>query len=190
MASWYFLLWAFFIISFLGWINDAFLASLSKRKLVNSGMLFGLWCPIYGFGGIFIYILTRRFVDNPLLVFAAVIVIGSTLELITGTILYRLFKKRWWDYTNYPLNLKGHIALLPSLYFGLLGLFLIYLLIPFLDYIINTIPLPTGYVLLALIGTIFATDVILTFALIFGRFFLYHLQSWKLSFKSSFTKRR
>ena len=45
---------AYFIIySFFGWVMESILKTYLQKKPVNSGFLYGPFCPIYGFGAIF-----------------------------------------------------------------------------------------------------------------------------------------
>jgi hypothetical protein len=46
----------------------------------------------------------------------------SLVEYITGVMLVLVFKKRYWDYTDESLNIRGHVCLLYSLYWGGLSL--------------------------------------------------------------------
>ncbi|MDR0463405.1 MAG: putative ABC transporter permease [Pseudomonadales bacterium] len=169
MTDWYFILWYFLIFSFIGWINDTVHASIwFAKKPTNSGMLFGPWCPIYAAGAFLVYILIFPFAEHPLLVFLATIAIATLLELIVGQILYKLFKRRWWDYSNWPFNINGHICLIVSVYWGLLGLFMVYVLFPFATSLIELIPLPLGYILLAILMSLFLFDVTFTFISLFS----------------------
>ena len=47
-----YLLAFFFIYSFLGWVLESVVKTVSQKKLVNSGFLYGPFCPIYGIGAI------------------------------------------------------------------------------------------------------------------------------------------
>jgi Predicted membrane protein len=47
----------FAIYSFMGWIIEVIYRSITQRKFVNAGFLFGPFIPIYGFGALFIILL-------------------------------------------------------------------------------------------------------------------------------------
>ena len=42
----------FFIYSFFGWVLESVAKTISQKKLVNSGFLYGPFCPIYGIGAV------------------------------------------------------------------------------------------------------------------------------------------
>ena len=44
----------FFLYSFFGWITEVVFSFLTRKKFVNRGFLTGPFCPIYGFGILFI----------------------------------------------------------------------------------------------------------------------------------------
>ena len=45
-----------FIYSFLGWAMESIYISFLQRKVINRGFLHGPFCPIYGFGGVVLYV--------------------------------------------------------------------------------------------------------------------------------------
>ena len=61
---------AYFIVyAFLGWVMESTYKTLGKRKPVNSGFLYGPFCPIYGFGAMIMFLFLERFKDNLSLLF-------------------------------------------------------------------------------------------------------------------------
>ena len=50
------------------------------------------------------------------------------LEYVASFVMEKLFGSVFWDYSEKPLNLQGRICLQYSLYWGFLGLLLIYVL--------------------------------------------------------------
>ena len=51
----------FAIYSFMGWIIEVIYRSITQRKFVNAGFLFGPFVPLYGFGALFIILLQNIF---------------------------------------------------------------------------------------------------------------------------------
>ena len=45
----------------------------------------------------------------------------------------KLFKARWWDYSEYKLNLNGRICAATMIPFGILGVLVVYYLNPFVS---------------------------------------------------------
>ena len=61
----------FIVYSFFGWVMESVLKTVSQRKPVNSGFLYGPFCPIYGFGAMIMLFFLSYFKDNLILLFFA-----------------------------------------------------------------------------------------------------------------------
>jgi len=157
----------FMVYSFLGWVYETILLTVQNRKWENRGFLFGPICPIYGVGAVTIILLMaltqRHGIELRAWQVFAVSVVGSAiLEYFTSWGLEKLFHAKWWDYSNWPLNLQGRISLLTSLGFGLAGLLIVYCLAPFTARLIGGIP-PLLTELFALLTTsVLMIDLTLT----------------------------
>ena len=88
------------------------------------------WCPIYGFGAVFISLLLSRHAEDPLAVFGLAILICGILEYSTSYMMEKIFHARWWDYSTKKFNLNGRVCADTLLPFGLLGLLLVYAITP------------------------------------------------------------
>ena len=115
----------FFIYCFLGWIWECCYVSVRKHKWVNRGFLHGPFLPIYGSGAIVILISTIAVKDIVPLVFLLGMVSSTILEFCTGCCMEKLFGVRYWDYSNLPLNFKGHICFFISLAWGAFSILLV-----------------------------------------------------------------
>lgn len=62
--------------------------------------------------------------ENMVLVFVVGMVSATILEYITGALMEKLFKMRYWDYSDKPLNIKGYICLPVSLGWGVVAVLL------------------------------------------------------------------
>ena len=70
---------------------------------------------------------------TPVLVFAAIVVITTVVELI-GSYIMEWTTGGWlWDYHRFAFNFQGRIALNPSLRFGVGGMILLYGFQPLLE---------------------------------------------------------
>ena len=127
-------LFMFFIFTFIGWIHETTVESLYHRKFVNRGSLKGPYIPVYGFGGCVIILLGEPFKSNGFFVFLAGMIGCTVLEYFTGFLMEKLFKRQFWDYSMMKLVYKNRISLLSSLCWGLLSLFMIYILFPLLKW--------------------------------------------------------
>jgi uncharacterized membrane protein len=83
--------------------------------------------PIYGTGAIIILFAVIPFRTSLILVFILGTVAASILEFVTGFVMERIYKVRYWDYSDKPFNLCGYICLFNSLCWGVLSILLIYL---------------------------------------------------------------
>ena len=133
------LLTYFIIYSFCGWLIESAYKSILQRKLINSGFLHGPFCPIYGIGAIIMYLLLQDFKGNPILVFCLGFVVLSIWEYIVGVLLEKIFKTKYWDYSNYKYNLQGRVCLLNSIFWGILGIIFIYYIHPFVQEQLNKV---------------------------------------------------
>ena len=97
------------------------------------------WINIYAIGSIMIYILTYRHRKNPLKVFLISLISCGILEYIAGLGMYIIGDGfRCWDYNSEILNfgnINGFVCLRSVLFFGLSGLLLIYIIVPFCFYL-------------------------------------------------------
>ena len=107
----------FIIYSFLGWLWEVILEIFQEHRLVNRGFLNGPYCPIYGAGGL-VFLYAGQLINDPVLLFFIGGAIACVLEYITSYVMEKIFKARWWDYSDWPLNLNGRICLYGFLGFG------------------------------------------------------------------------
>ena len=110
------------------------------KKFVNRGFLIGPYCPIYGYGAISMTLLLKGYANDPIVLFVMAIVICSILEYTTSFVMEKIFKIRWWDYSNRKFNINGRICLETMIPFGILGCLMIYFVNPFMFAIIDMIP--------------------------------------------------
>lgn len=121
----------FFWYCFLGWIWECCFVSAThiwkekKFRFINRGFLHGPAIPIYGFAAVSILLATIRFQGNIPAVFVIGALTATLFELVTGTVMERLFKVKYWDYSNLPLNYHGHICLFVSLFWGFFAVILV-----------------------------------------------------------------
>ena len=120
----------FLLYSFIGWSLEVILKYLDDKKLVNRGFLLGPICPIYGVGVILIILLIGCRDNDLLSIFLKSILICSVLEYATSFIMEKMFKARWWDYSNNRFNINGRICLETMLPFGIGATTVLYFIHP------------------------------------------------------------
>ena len=130
------------------------LVLVQTGKLVNRGVLFGPWLPIYGSGGVLILLLLRKVFKKPVITFFSMTVLCTIIEYFTSWYLEVTRGVRWWDYSNYLVNINGRVCLEGAIVFGIGGCAVVYLLAPKLSKIFgkisNYIIIPICVVLVSL----------------------------------------
>ena len=110
----------FYLYCFAGWIWESCYVSLKSVKWINRGFLKGPRLPIYGSGSIVVLVSTIMVQNNTFLIFIIGMIAATILEYITGELMERIFHVRYWDYSDKPFNINGHICLI---IFGLGNIF-------------------------------------------------------------------
>ncbi len=105
----------FYLYCIFGWCFESTYVSLKQHCFVNRGFLKGPWLPLYGSGAVLVLLITMPFDQHPLAVYIAGLIGATLLELVTGEAMVRLFKVRYWDYSNQHFQYKGHICLSSSI---------------------------------------------------------------------------
>lgn len=120
----YILKYTFIFISgsIVGWCIEFFWRRFfdEPKRWGNPGFLNGPWLPVYGFGTIILYQISKLNISIYILP-AIFIMVLTVLEYIAGIIFLRFFKIRLWDYSRNRFNLQGIICPLYSFLWGVLG---------------------------------------------------------------------
>lgn len=152
----------FFIYSVIGWMVESSFVSIKAKKFVDRGFLIGPYCPIYGYGALAMILYLEQYRNNFMTVFILSVVICSFLEYITSYMMEKLFKTRWWDYSDKKFNLNGRICGENALLFGLGGVIIIYITQPLLINILSKINPTFLFIATILCLLIFLTDTIIS----------------------------
>lgn len=124
----YSIVFIFTIYSFIGWFFEVILKSVRDKKFVNSGFLYGPFCPIYGFGAIFILLANEAMGMIQMTWTAKVlisIVVATVIEYLAAVFLEKIFGTSWWDYSKEPFNIHGRVCLRFSMLWGVFGYLLL-----------------------------------------------------------------
>ncbi len=156
----YFLLFMTYAIC--GWIMEVTCKLIQYKRFINRGFLIGPYCPIYGYGAILITILLRKYTNDPVVLFFMAIIICGTLEYLTSYFMEKIFKARWWDYSQKKFNINGRVCLNTIIPFGLLGLFIMYVSNPFLIGKIEQLPEIALNILSSVLLVIYIVDNIVS----------------------------
>lgn len=152
----------FLMYSILGWIVEVIDLYFYKKRFINRGFLIGPYCPIYGWGCVLITILLSRYKSDPVVLAIMSLVICAILEYFTSFFMEKIFKTRWWDYSDRKFNINGRISLETLIPFGLSGLLIMYVLNPFFTGIIKAIPTTLCLIISIVLFILFLTDSIVS----------------------------
>lgn len=151
----------FFLTSFIGFIWEIILTLIEHNSISKRGFFYGPWLPIYGIGGVLLYMILHRLKDHHFLCFILSAVIGTTLELTIGIFVNKVFHLRYWDYSDYPFNYAGYICLLSSLGFGLAGVLWVSYFSSYALNMWNRLSIKKQKVLLILLLLLFSIDCLI-----------------------------
>ena len=155
---WYHWITFFYIYCFLGWIVESTYVSLQKRRLVNRGFLRLPMIPLYGTGAVMMLWVSLPVKDNLILVYIAGFFAASALEYVTGWIMERLFKMRYWDYSSQRFNFHGYICLSSSVAWGFLTIFMTDLIHRPIEKLVCGIPVILDLLLILPVTAVFLQD--------------------------------
>ncbi len=164
----------FFAYSFLGWCAEVVYQAVEKGLVINRGFLNGPVCPIYGIGVLTVFRVLEAagtgplYRQNVLMIFAFGMFLASSIELIGGWALDKLFHARWWDYSNKPLNFRGYICLEFSIIWGLGILLTVLGVNPLITQVLGLVPRQLGWILLAIMSAAFIADVVISVLVVTG----------------------
>lgn len=158
----------FILYSFIGWCMEVCVVFFNTKKLVNRGFLIGPLCPIYGWGSILIIILLNKYENDYIALFVMAMLLCSILEYFTSYVMEKLFKARWWDYSDKRFHINGRVCLDNAIAFGVLGIFVLKIVNPFLLKVIGILPSIGLYIVSGIIFVIYLVDNIVSLKVITG----------------------
>lgn len=132
---------AYFIIySVLGFIIETAFGAVTKGVIESrKSFLYGPFCAIYGLGAVVMILCLQPFKKNNNTLFWGGFVVGSIIEYLVSLIGELIFHVIWWDYSDMPLNINGRVCVYFSIFWGLLGIYLVSYINPKIDKLINFI---------------------------------------------------
>lgn len=139
---------------------ESILRSIIERKIINTGFLIGPFCPIYGIGACIMYLFLTKLKGHVILLFIVSLISMSIWEYIVGVALEKIFKTKYWDYSNNKFNFQGRICLTNSIFWGILGVLFIYYIHPFVSQTIEKIDNNLLYYIVCIISLVMLVDFI------------------------------
>lgn len=157
---------SFYLYSFFGFLLELFVKTFFFHGM-NSGILYGPWLPVYGFGAISVIFIMRlvfnRF-EMPrwlkiICIFFMVCFFLSLIEYLGGILIEAVFHRTFWDYRDMKFSLGKYVSVEMALVWGICSLVIIYVIKPLLDPLIKKIPVFVSI----LVSILFFLDVVFTF---------------------------
>jgi uncharacterized membrane protein len=124
----------------MGWIIEVVYRSVTRRKFINAGFLFGPFIPIYGFGALLVigldYFLNDWHVIPKIIAYGLV---PTIVEYIVGLLFEKIFAFKLWDYSASKFNFQGRICLLFSVMWTALAIIFATFIHPSVSHLIGSI---------------------------------------------------
>jgi uncharacterized membrane protein len=157
----------FFASAVLGWVFEVVYCTIvdwkKRQRIAYRGFLLGPYCPIYGFFAVLFLPFLTILDLHPVAVYVVIVAFATLLEFVVAVVLERIFKLKWWDYTEmYRVQYKGRIALAPSLFWGAIGAGFYYFLYPMMLTMANEVFARFGGWLALSLAVLMAVDAATT----------------------------
>lgn len=152
----------FYIYCFLGWCVESSIVSYTQKRWVNRGYLTLPMLPIYGSGAIVVLFVSLPVRDSIILVYFFGMIAATILEYITGWAMESILKVKYWDYTGKFGNVKGRICLTSSLFWGVLSIFMTYIIHNPIEKFVLSLPIFILNFSVTVISVMFLVDFIIS----------------------------
>ena len=153
----------FIFYSFIGYVIEVSFVSINEKKLnFSRGYLIGPVIPIFGVGAILMYLLLHKYENDLLALYILSTFICTTLEYVTSFLLEKIFRMRWWDYSDEKLNLNGRVCVKHALEFGLGGVVILKYIQPRLASFLYSLNDTTIYIIAGILFGFFLIDFIIS----------------------------
>ena len=158
--TWYQWFTFFYLYCFFGWIFESAYVSAKERHFVNRGFLRLPMLPLYGSGAVMMLWVSIPFLDSLVLTYISGFIGATALEYVTGYMMERLFKVRYWDYSDKRFNIHGYISLGSSVAWGFLTIFMTHLVHKPIERAVLAMPLSWNLFFVYFVTIIFVYDSI------------------------------
>ena len=144
-----------------GWIYEEIFYWVTEGMMLNRGILYGPWLPIYGVGALSIYAM-KPVKKQPFLLFLLCAAVSGIVEYIIGYAGLHFFGLRLWDYRGLLLNIDGIVCLRSVLSFALMGLIFHYRLEPAAERMVKKLHPGTVHNICLFLLLLFLADCVLS----------------------------
>lgn len=143
----------FVLYSFIGFILETFYTLITRGVWISKKcFLINLLCPVYGLGALAIVSCTRPIREYKLLTFVVGGVAATVVEYVVHYVYKEMLGVSIWDYSTLPYNINGRICLLFTFFWSILSMLLVYVIHPFVQKNLASMPKTLFAVLLMFVG--------------------------------------
>lgn len=170
-----FIFLVFIIGSFIGFVWENVFTIIKGAYHLRQGLLYEPLIPIYGIGTLIFYFIYSKteFGDNKLLcllkVFLLAFLVGGITEYFCSFFQEKIFGTISWNYSHMKFDLNGRTSLLHSSFWGLMGIFFYYLIVPCLKKVNLLLNHKALQVCTLLLSICFLCDVSISFVACYRR---------------------
>ena len=157
------IIWYIVIFSIVGLVIETIFCYVTTGVIESrKGLVWGPFCPVYGVGAALVIIILGRFKNSYTKLFIYGSIAGNIIEYMLSYILEAMYGTRFWDYSFITLNLNGRICIKYSLFWGILAILLVKFIQPWIDKLIEKIPINKRNIINSIIIIYLTLDCIAT----------------------------
>lgn len=142
----YKLFWIFFVGCFIGVVIETIWCLIVWQRFeCRSGLIYGPFNPVYGFGAVVITLCLHWLCKKrDLYIFLGGGILGGAFEFLCSWVQEMMLGTVSWEYSGTPFNLQGRTNLLYAFFWGILALVWVKNLYPLISRWIEKIPQRIG----------------------------------------------
>ena len=158
------LFWLFIAGSLLGFVMEGVWHFLRKGTWgFRVATLWGPFCVIYGVGAVAMYLIALLVEKRrPIVQFTAFALAGSAVEYLSSRFQEAAFGTVSWNYSHHAINLGGRISLQMTLIWGVIGMVLMYGILPVLLSAFNRMRLSSRTTLCRMAAVFMCINLLMT----------------------------
>ena len=167
--NFYKLFWVFCICSVIGYVLETLYYLLTKGFIESrQGLLYGPFSQIYGLGAIVMMLVLSRFASRKNgWIFVGGALVGGAFEWICSFVQEKALGTVSWQYSAVVGGLGGRTSLLYMIFWGVLAVFLLRIVFPRLNALIEKIPNKQGVLLSWILIVILSADIAVSTATVY-----------------------
>lgn len=148
-------------------VETLFCRMKSGEWMSRSSFVYGQFSVVWGFAFVIATLLFYNLSDFPVIVlYTAGVVVGGIYEYVCGLLAEKLLGTTFWDYRSMRWNIKGRVNLLYCQFWGLATVIWVKDIFPFLEGLIEKIPVRAGETISNVLLILFVLDGLISAAAI------------------------